>query len=787
MLRFGGIENSPPKTDQTPNRFRVARNFLPTPEGTLIPRYDLETPLSQPSGAVRSFEHIANYNNQPLFVTCEDYYSFGVAGGEEYSFFLNTARIPRYGSLGQCYGFTVPQSIQSIRKNNTTYFLNGYVGELVKYDGVEMGPAGCPAPRFCVANADLAGTRFLRAVVHTMDFDKNEPVSQWVQFSTGAAGITNMSLSAYVPAGYTYIPTNTVAGITPTSVPIETLPTSYYIASAVTYAAGEFTVTTVDTNISAINIGSYIFVAGDSATVANIFGGAPPATYLGMALKIKSVSPLRLDATDAKLMTTSREWVTTNISAFGVTVAAGLQVVGIASRYYLTFWESTSSTGVYYSRGQFQYLPSSTAASALVLAAVTTTGTAVATYNTSTSMFTMSDVLNDWYDVTSVKISPNAFYDFGGSPVGMTKFGDLLLYAREDYIWASDTTSGGWFEQFNLQNSFLIGDAEYGRITAICATEDFLFVGRERKNYYVTGNLITGNYSVQEIEEAEIGPWCNNSAIAIKNTVYFITAIGIFQVFPGGRCVNLTSGCSKFFETYTANAVNEDVVFKMSGTHSKLSVPYNNASELGLAVGYDEFRELLVWMKREEGNPCIVVHTKTGEIYEWTGIGGLTTSDVFSNCISFISAYYYIGLADNSFPYSTLSTYGKELKGLRYYQENFPCKLYTTWLTAGEPSLEKEVLQLKLFGRISALPDWPLKIKHYKDWDITTEITNTTYVQREFVALDFQTQYSHKKRLNSDKCLAVSVGIEIDTFEPINMELESIEVEFNSIQSGMKR
>jgi hypothetical protein len=54
------------------------------------------------------------------------------------------------------------------------------------------------------------------------------------------------------------------------------------------------------------------------------------------------------------------------------------------------------------------------------------------------------------------------------------------------------------------------------------------------------------------------------------------------------------------------------------------------------------------------------------------------------------------------------------------------------------------------------------------------------------LSLDNQVQYSHKKRLNSDKVLSVSVGIEIDSASS-DFEIESFEVEFNPIQSGMKK
>jgi hypothetical protein len=113
--------------------------------------------------------------------------------------------------------------------------------------------------------------------------------------------------------------------------------------------------------------------------------------------------------------------------------------------------------------------------------------------------------------------------------------------------------------------------------------------------------------------------------------------------------------------------------------------------------------------------------------------------------------------------------------------------LYTAWLSAGEPSLEKELLQLKIFGRVAKNANGgDLKIRHYKDWDIQTLITDTIYSSTVVASLENQTQYSHKKRLNSDKCLAASVGIETNGYLS-DFELDSLEVEFNEIQMGMKR
>jgi hypothetical protein len=109
-------------------------------------------------------------------------------------------------------------------------------------------------------------------------------------------------------------------------------------------------------------------------------------------------------------------------------------------------------------------------------------------------------------------------------------------------------------------------------------------------------------------------------------------------------------------------------------------------------------------------------------------------------------------------------------------------------LTAGEPSLEKVLLQLKMFGRIqSESKNASIDIAHYKDWNYNTKVTNSPYFPIDTSSLiDYQTQYSHKKRFNSDKMLSASVGFEVSN-PGVTFELESIEVEFAAIQEGMKR
>jgi len=391
--------------------------------------------------------------------------------------------------------------------------------------------------------------------------------------------------------------------------------------------------------------------------------------------------------------------------------------------------------------------------------------------------------LNDNYDVTSAPVSANDNYEFGDIPLtSMTVYNGALLVSSDIVIWYTSPKKPIWFEMFNTKSFINIGSKEYGRITSICGTNEFLFVSRERKNYYITGNLSTGNYRVQNVTETETGAWGNTSTISIKDSVIFLNAKGIYQTVEGGRTSLVSDTCPKNFSTFDAMNVNEDVVFKVDGFHSNpLS---GNTSDNSICVAYDEYRDILAFMQKSDGNPCLILSTKTKDFYEWNGM--LNSAGMKANCIAFIYSNYYLG---GFTPATSTANNFVESKGSGLaYITNYPVKLYTTWLTGGEPSLEKILLQLKIFGRIDSDASlYSIDVCHYKDWDLSTKITNSQYFpQNTSLSLNNQIQYSHKKRLNSDKVLSASVGIEVSKAS-ISFEIESLEVEFLPIQQGMKR
>lgn len=785
MLKLGGIDNSSPKTAQTPGRFRVARNVYPTRDGRLIPRYDYALQNNLPAGTINVHD-IAQYGSDVLYFTSyfsdPDYFGRFVKNSEICPTLADGAiGSPIYAGLS--WGIDGANAVTHLRRNNTLYFNNPHnAGSLMKYDGVEISTAGVGQPKINSTSFNTAGTKFVKVISHTIDFDDNEPMGQDVTFPVLAA-TTSVDMRGCLASDNMYVRAADW-NVTGTKTDGGDYELNGFKCTTVYNAGTQDFTSTITSGSCPGSVGSYVCVALDSTAMTAF--SSTPTEYVGICLKIKAKdgSTVTLDATNAYFRTKNREWVLQSISSGLRTGAAAAITRG--GRKFISIWASPSQNGIY-SFQKFQFHPVDSSDTSTVSIA----NPPAIVSGSSNCISIIGPTLDGIYDVTSTKQSFNTipFSDtVNNLHCGMTLFQDMLLmFDAKGIIWFTDTTLGGVFEMGESAKTLLVGDSGAGRITSICGTQDFLFVSRERANYYVTGNIATGNYQVQEIIDAEVGAWTNNASINVKNTVIFLTSAGVYQLTSGGRVSLLSKYCPKNFATYDDNDINEDVSFRMTGTVS--TYPNTEGANEGIAVAYDEYRSLLVFMKKVANNPCLVMSTETGEFYEWDGIFPYST-DQCGNALTFIGSNYYVGgglPAGTNTEDANTGIEEKDSESDLEYVTDFPVKLYSSWLTGGEPSLEKELLQLKIFGRISTGDSEGIKVKHYKDWDISQAITDTMYLPKDPTAtINNQVQYSHKKRLNSDKVLAASIGIEIDD-PACTFEIESMEVEFNSIQTGIKR
>ena len=546
------------------------------------------------------------------------------------------------------------------------------------------------------------------------------------------------------------------------------------------------TISSADSNITPRNVGAYVILTNDFEL--RTFTGADNYKYDTIAYEIlgvgntEGVTTIVFNNASVKAFSRATGWedVPTFIS-YGMLNEPNFRNVGWSqgSRTFFTYWASTTPDGSFTRKGSSFSFPESTRFAESPTFDVTT-----ATMTTATIRgFVGGATLNEIFNVKSAPLSANEIYEYGDTPLtSMTLFDGRLITSSNSLLWYTGPELPNRFEMFNTLSTINVGSLEYGPVTSICGTNEFLFISRQRKNYYLTGNLTTRNIRIQNITETEAGAWGNSSTISIKDSVIFLSSKGIFQTVEGGRTSLISDTCPKNFSTFDENSVNEDVAFKVSGFYA--NPLEGGTSDNSICIAYDEFRDLLVFMQKTAGNPCLVLSTKTKEFYEWNGM--IQTSGESANCISFIFSKYYLG--GHTTANSTAKNYIENKTIALSYLPTYPVKLYTTWLTGGEPSLEKNLLQLKMFGRIdSDGTTQSIDVCHYKDWNLTSKITNSSYFPNDTsLSLNNQVQYSHKKRLNSDKVLSASVGIEINN-PAISFEIESLEVEFTPIQQGMKR
>ncbi len=182
ILNLGGIDNRPPKSNQSVGRFRVARNVYPTPDGRLIPRYHCNQ-LSPAPQNVQIIKHLTSYEGDIISVIGEgndsiiNVYRLGNKIPKNFNLFNNLS--------SQNY---FPQNTTSYRRNNTTYILSPDGQLVLKYDGVEVGRAcDAGATLYTTSKSSTSPTKFVKVIAHSLDFDNKEIWSAATTFSMGNA------------------------------------------------------------------------------------------------------------------------------------------------------------------------------------------------------------------------------------------------------------------------------------------------------------------------------------------------------------------------------------------------------------------------------------------------------------------------------------------------------------------------------------------------------------------------------------------------------------------------
>jgi hypothetical protein len=743
-LRLGGLQVGGPRTMQNPARFRVADNIYQTKDDYIVPRNDVDSYLS--SFSCLTTRGLTRFNGVPFIL--------GHDGGNFTPFYNTTTEVP-HGTTPDQNGSLGPQYVEKLG----CLFVNfpGEDGGLFKYDGRQFYRAGVPLPYFSCAQYNSAGTTFVRVIQHKLDFQGNNIYSGYVQFPATPNGSSQILVR--LDKNATDIVNSANSGVSPSlRDPREKLDDSYdtfyAINSGSSHSATELTLTTAGNH--SVSLGAYLLIYPQLQQAG--FSGLSQDAY-AVALKVKNATATTVvfDLTNALCLTAERVWEQRDLTNQTTLVAS------YVTNYWVSVWTSTSSTGNYVWKA-IAPVPFYSTANFTQTISVSSPTSPVAGYQN--IGFVLAGNLGDIYNVTTVKQVFPASPAY--APISFTTLGDLALIAYENEIYHSDVSRGGAFEMTTASSFVNVGEGDDGNIQAICGTSDFLLVSRQFKNYYVAGNLPTANYRVAEVELTSLGCYSNESCIAVGDKVIFLNKQGIWALYSGGRCQEASEQIRGLFDSFSYTySFPEENYFNLD---SYPTFAQTDDEDEWLRVRLDVNRNLLFFLIKGDGSgTALVLNLNSGEFYTWTGLSNIAAADIYD--IMAIDGNYYI--TQNG---TGSIAVAKEDKGDYGYFTNYPPVLQPSWFTAGEPSLDKKLNQIKIFGLIKG----SFSLSYELDWKTNASVSDGTYSNADEVL------YSHKKRFTPANFQSVSPKITVGD-DTERFQIEGIEIEWQPLQESMKR
>lgn len=770
-LQLGGLQVGGPRTMQNVARFRVANNVYHTRGDYLVPRFHCAQELEFPPTV--SF-------TDPEIVALADYKSVPFCAVKQvddgYNFYYQGAKIPflieGIGSPidSSTFGHSNGYGIQFVEKLGCL-FAHFPIYGLFKFDGFQFYKAGVPLPFFSCAQYAAAGATYVRVIQHHNDLQGNIVNSAYLQFrATPAASLitirTDTATTDIIGSG---------TGIVPSSRPMGEILTGvfdefFFKSSAQVIGATDIVFTTGGNHLAEVD--AYIMVSASLEVVADT--GLPEDSY-GISMKVSAVTAntVTLSLVDVKYLDYNLDWQTVTMPNTG----SFLATITYGTNYWVSVWTSNTETGNYVYKGIGPVLYNSTVSETFDTNVASPT---VAATGSTETAFNLAGNLGDIYDVTTVKqLFPHvrSTQSTPGYPYSFSTYGELALISTANEVNFSDTSLGGAFEMMNGLSFIVVGDGDDGTIQLVCGNSDFFLVSRKRKNYYVSGNLPTANYRVQTINETSLGGYSNESAISYLDKIIFMNKAGIWGVFAGGRCEEISYNIRGYFTDWSESyAFAEEDYWDIDDFPSFIDLDFDPVftQNYWVRMRADVSRGLIAVMisGSDDTGEALILNMNNGEFTTWDNFAGgsvLTGPNVKDIC--FIDGGYFLALNDDTQAYLYLEF---KTGATRYGYGGL--QLEGSWFTAMEPSLEKKLNQLKLWGIITA----PVVISHYLDWSTTAAISDGTYTNT------VSNKFSHKQRLNPANFQSVSIVMSVTPGDKV-FQIEGIEVEWQPFQQGMKK
>jgi hypothetical protein len=306
-------------------------------------------------------------------------------------------------------------------------------------------------------------------------------------------------------------------------------------------------------------------------------------------------------------------------------------------------------------------------------------------------------------------------------------------FANTSLITYSDTSTGDGPEGTSDFNFTKIGETWDGDITGMRRCNDALIISKTRGIFSIDGTLIDGQFTLRKINSNFVGCTSHKSMLDTDEGVYFQGHNGLY--FTNG--INITKLSYEIDSVFLSGTyLNTRSVRLKKKQKSFFYVPDILSGTYKIVIVDYYYNQIYMWDSATLPSSGII-EDKNGDVFFCNGLKMFKFNDLYTDNGTAITSIYS-----------------------------------TTWHHAGEPSLNKKWLSMRMFGLTDAA--FTATITTQGDWSTTNLTTNSLVFnstdQTKFVMFDMKTKRSFRvtftNAVNAENM--VITGYEL-TYEAFNV------------------
>lgn len=317
------------------------------------------------------------------------------------------------------------------------------------------------------------------------------------------------------------------------------------------------------------------------------------------------------------------------------------------------------------------------------------------------------------------------FYDtglfYGNFPEGIrsiTNYQESIVACDDSFVYFSGAGLNFSIENNSAFDTFKVGEEARGSMTTVRGNETFLMASRERGVWYISGNILTGNYRPQEYKSTEIGCSSPQGVVDLAGSLFFPSPRGFYLAMQGAQMREMSDKIEPIFvEDYYSidpDMAGVEALTDLWREYILMYVPSKADEDEGIILLYSYYHH--EWFKYSELLPKGGMLIEDREIYICDG------EDIY-----------------------------KETADLS--ASTFTCKYVSNFHTLGDAGVEKKFIEVRAFT-IGAEVGNVVSVRSYNNWDL--EEADTDEVE------DIEGIHI-KRKFNGNRLYSMAIALETDS------------------------